>query len=144
MTDSLIPVQNQGRITLPGSDAPLDVPSGQVVTLQEVIVDHAVPNAATYRFRFIAPAIARDGGGMDFETSIADMQHLCDTYALAQVAAASPAPVADTTPAKLPGTVQVIIAFSDMALPFGQTNPDATQFFMAFSVQDGVCALEPF
>lgn len=140
MTDSLIPVQNQGRITLPGSDAPLDVPSGQAVTLQEVIVDHAVPDAATYRFRFIAPAIARDGGGMDFETSIADMQHLCDTYALAQVTAASPAPV----PGTKPKTVQVIIAFSDMALPFGQTNPDATQFFMAFSVQDGMCALEPF
>ena len=132
MTDSLVPVQTQGRITWPGSDEAFVVPSGQKVTLHEVILDQPSPDMATYRFRYLAPAIARDGGTMNFETSIGDMQHLCDSYAVAHL----------TTP--LPQTVQVIIALSDMALPFGETNSAATQFFVAFTVQDGVCVLEPY
>ena len=132
MTDTLIPAQAQGRITLPGSDAPFVVPSGQSVTLHEVIVDHPSPAAVTYRFRFLTPAIARDGGTMDFEASIADMQQLCDTYALQKLTA------------PLPETVQVIIAFSDKIIPFGETDPETTQFFMAFNIADGACVLEPF
>ena len=132
MTDSVIRVQAQGRVTLPGSDAAFVVPSGQAVTLQEVIVDQPTQDTAIYRFRFLAPAIARDGGTMDFEGSIADMKQLCDTYAVQQIM--PPMPLAS----------QVIIAFSDMVLPFGETNPEATQFFMAFSLVDGACVLEPY
>jgi hypothetical protein len=129
---TLWPAQAAGRVTLPGSDEAFDVPSGQAVTLQEVIVDTPSPDAAIYRFRFLAPAIARDLGQMDFETSLPDMQHLCDSYAVTQIR--PPMPVAS----------QVIIAFSDRVLPFGETVPEATQFFVAFTVKDGVCVLEPF
>ena len=132
MTDVLFPMQDQGRVTLPGSDAPFAVPSSQVVTLQEVIVDAASGDLAIYRFRFLAPAIAKAGGTMDFEASIADMQHLCDSYAVAQIMP------------PMPAASQIIIAFSDIALPFGETNPDATQFFMAFKIENGLCVLEPY
>jgi hypothetical protein len=132
MTDTLIPAQTEGRVTLPGSDEAFVVPSGQAVTLQDVIVDQPSPAAAIYRFRFLAPAIARGGGTMDFEASIADMQHLCDSYAMQQIMP------------PMPAASQVIIAFSDMALPFGETNPAVTQFFLAFSLKDGLCVLEPF
>ena len=129
---TLWPAQAAGRVTLPGSDVAFDVPSRQAVTLQDVIVDTPSPDLAIYRFRFLTPAIARDLGQMDFEASLPDMQHLCDTYALAQIR--PPMPVAS----------QVIIAFSDRVLPFGETMPDATQFFVAFTVKDGVCVVEPF
>lgn len=69
---------------------------------------------------------------MDFEASIGDMQHLCDTYARHIMAA------------PLPASVQVIISFADMPVPFGETNPEVTQFFVAFSLKDGLCMLEPF
>lgn len=132
MTDSLIAVQTQGRVILPGNDTAFVVPSGQAVTLHEVIVDQPTESTAIYRFRFVAPAIARNGGTMDFEASITDMQQLCDSYAVQQVVP------------PMPPASQVIIAFSDMALPFGETNPDATQFFVAFNIVDGVCVLEPY
>lgn len=132
MTDILIPAQTQGRTILPGSDDAFVVPSGQAVTLHEVIVDQPSADMAIYRFRYLTPAIAREGGTMSFEASIADMQHLCDSYAMQQIM--PPMPMA----------TQVIIAFSDVALPFGETNPDATQFFMAFEIKDGLCVLEPF
>ena len=125
-------VQTPGRVILPGNDTPLLVPSGQAVRLHEVIVDSQSPDAAIFRFRYLAPAIARNGGTMDFEASINDMQGLCNAHALSRL----------TTP--LPPNVQVIISFADVAVPFGETNPDATQFFMAFDIKDGQCILEPF
>lgn len=140
MTETLIPApdttfwtaQVPGRVVTPGDDTPLVVPSGQGVMLHDVILDMPSPDTGIYRFRYLAPAIARTGGTMDFEASIGDMQHLCDTYALQNMAA------------PLPASVQVIVSFADRAVPFGDTNPEATQFFVAFSVKDGLCMLEPF
>ena len=140
MTETLIPAidttlwlaQAQSRAVTPGDGTVLAVPSGQGVTVHDVILDMPSPDAAIYRFRFLAPAISRAGGAMTFETSIGDMQHLCETYALQNMAA------------PLPASVQVIISFADMPVPFGETNPEATQFFMAFSLKDGLCILEPF
>lgn len=125
-------VQAAGRTITPGNDLVMQVPSGQAVTLQDVIVDAPKADAATYRFRYLAPAIARDGGTMTFATSIDDMQHLCDTYALQHLA----------TP--LPAKVQVVISFADQAVPFGEANPDATQFFVGFTVTAGACVMDPF
>jgi Family of unknown function (DUF6497) len=140
MTETLIPkpdttlwtAQAQGRTVLPGSDEAIVVPSGQGVMLHDVIVDAPSPGTAIYRFRYLAPAIARDGGTMNFETSIADMQHLCESYALPRLTA------------PLPAKLEVIISFADLPVPFGETNPQATQFFVAFTIKDGLCILEPF
>lgn len=115
----------------PGDGAVIDVPSGQEITLQEVIWNAPGPDGLALRFRFLAPGIA-PGGGVDFETTSADMQHLCDAYALPRVAEQGPHPE------------QVIISLSDVAVPFGEAAPEATQYFESYRIEDGVCVWEMF
>ncbi len=103
------------------------VPSGQVVTLLDVITDVSGPQGLTVRFRFLAPAIAREGGSIDAETAAVDMDHLCQNFALGRVASTGPQPA------------QIIISMSDTDLPFGETRPDATQLFNSYSITDGTC-----
>lgn len=103
------------------------VPSGQKVTLQDVIWNEPGPDGLAVRFRFIAPGIARDGGTVDFETASADMLHLCKDYALHHIAESGPTPT------------QVIISMSDVEVAFGDTVPEATQFFEAYSIEDNTC-----
>lgn len=124
MTGPLIETQATADKT-----ATVPVPSGQEVQLLDVIRDEQGPAGLTYRFRFVAPAIAQT---VDFETAAADMEHLCRTYALPRLSAIGPVPA------------QVIISLSDRALPFGAPAPDATQFFEAFRVEDGDCIWEAF
>jgi hypothetical protein len=52
----------------------LDVPSGQPVSLQEVLVDSVGPQT-WLRFRLIAPAIARETGEIDYQTAARDMMN---------------------------------------------------------------------
>ena len=115
----------------PGDGTPIEVPSGQDVTLQDVIWNAPGPDGLALRFRFLAPGIA-PGGGVAFETASADMQHLCDTYALPRVAEQGPHPE------------QVIISLSDVAVPFGEAAPEATQFFESYRIEDGACVWEMF
>lgn len=123
-------------VTLAGPALGLDlieVPSGQPVTLQDVIWNQPGPAGLTARFRFIAPEIARDGGLIDFDTAAADMDHLCETYALPRV-----------TTITGPRPAQVVISLSDIPVEFGVVTPEATQFFEAYSITEGVCEWEPF
>ncbi|MDP2085852.1 MAG: DUF6497 family protein [Gemmobacter sp.] len=123
-------------VTLAGPALGLDlieVPSGQPVTLQDVIWNQPGPAGLTARFRFIAPEIARDGGHIDFDTAAADMDHLCETYALPRV-----------TTITGPRPAQVVISLSDIPVEFGVVTPEATQFFEAYSITEGVCEWEPF
>lgn len=108
-----------------------DVPSGQVVTLQEALLVE-VDARNTLRMRFVAPAIARDGGTIDYDTAGADMEHLCVHVAL-------------------PYAVQfeldpdvIVISLSDRETEFGALSPEATQFFDAFRVEDQTCIWEAF
>ncbi|MEZ5753955.1 MAG: DUF6497 family protein [Paracoccaceae bacterium] len=112
-----------------GDGAEIAVPSGQAVSLQDVIWNVPGPEGMTLRFRFVAPGIA-PGGGVDFDTASADMQFLCDSFALPRIAAQGPHPE------------QVIISLSDVALAFGEAAPEATQFFEAFRIEDGACIWE--
>jgi len=125
-------IQAEGAQALAGDDTLIEVPSGQPVTLQEVIWNEPGPSGLTLRFRFIAPQIAQVGGSVDFETAIIDMQALCRTYALPQLADLGPTPA------------QIIISLADVAVPFGTAAPEVTQFFEAYSVQDGICTWEMF
>lgn len=123
-------------VTLAGPALGLDlieVPSGQPVTLQDVIWNQPGPAGLTARFRFIAPEIARDGGLIDFDTAAADMDHLCETYALPRV-----------TTITGPRPAQVVISLSDIPVEFGVVTPEATQFFEAYSITEGVCEWEAF
>ena len=105
------------------------MPSGQKVTLLDVITDVAGPEGLTARFRFLAPAIA---GQVDPEMAALDMDYLCQTYALTKIANTGPQPS------------QIIISMSDIDVPFGEVHPEATQFFNAYSIEDGVCVWDMF
>lgn len=111
----------------------IGVPSGQPVTLQDVIWNEPGPAGLTARFRFIAPEIAREGGSIDYDTAAADMDFLCDSYAL---------PRLDTITGPRPA--QVVISLSDIAVDFGVMAPEATQFFEAYSIGPDGCVWEAF
>lgn len=124
-----MPVQDDVKVVA-GTDAVIPVPSGQPVTLQDVIWNAPGPEGLVLRFRFLAPQIAREGGTVPMETALQDMQALCEGYALPRVAEFGPQPT------------QIIISLSDVAVPFGEAAPDATQYFEAYSIQDGTCIWE--
>lgn len=113
------------------AEAPLfSVPSGQAVTLQDVFWEEG--DELILRARFLAPQIARDGGSVGYDTAAQDMLHLCQTYILPQL----------TDGAEMPD--QVIISLSDKEVPFGDADPEATQFFEAYHIQDGACIWETY
>ena len=125
-------VQQDGSSVLPGDGALVAVPSGQEVTLQDVIWNTPGPEGLTMRFRFIAPAIAREGGSVPFEIAAEDMLDLCQNFALPRVSSVGP----------VPG--QIIVSLSDRPVVFGEADPEATQFFEAFSVVEGQCQWEMY
>ncbi len=110
----------------------ITVPSGQEISLLDVITNVPGPEGMTTRFRFLAPGIAREGGEVDAETAAADMDYLCQTYALSRLSDLEPRPG------------QIIISMSDIDVPFGETRPEATQFFNAYSITDGTCVWDVY
>ncbi|WP_371687442.1 DUF6497 family protein [Thalassococcus sp. S3] len=113
------------------ADVPVQVPSGQDVVLSEVLLDEE-PGALWVRFRFIAPQIARDAGGVDAETAGIDMDHLCETVAVPYIAQH------DLDPAR------IVISFSDRDVAFGTPDPAATQFFEIYRLENARCSWEQF
>jgi hypothetical protein len=132
MTETLWPAQADGAAQLHDDATAIIAPSGQTVTLQDVIWNEPGPAGLTLRFRFVAPAIAENGGTVDFETASLDMAWLCQTYALPRVPSPGPQPA------------QIIISLSDRPLRFGKAAPDATQFFEAYGLSEGRCTPELF
>ena len=47
-------------------------------------------------------------------------------------------------PATGPQPSQIVISLSDRAVPFGEADPEATQFFEAYRVEGGACIWEMF
>lgn len=107
------------------------VPSGQAVTLNEVLIDEQ-PGEVWVRFRFIAPEIARDGGSVGYEVASPDMDHLCETLALPYLQQYALSPT------------RVVISLSDREVPFGAPTPEATQFFEAYRPETTRCIWEEF
>jgi hypothetical protein len=124
MTEVL--VQQDGAQVLAGDGVPVDVPSGQMVTLQEVIWNALGVQGLTLRFRFVAPDLAT----LDVGAAQADMQALCDGYAAARITDFGPAPQ------------QIIISLAEKPLTFGETVPDVVQYFEAYRIADGACIWE--
>lgn len=121
----------EGAQIVPGDGAVVEVPSGQEVSLQDVVWNVPGPEGMTLRFRFVAPGIA-EGGGVDFDTAAADMQALCDGYALPRVAEFGPEPV------------QIVISLSAEPVEFGVTAPEVKQYFESYSIVGSVCEWEMF
>jgi hypothetical protein len=118
--------------TAPG-DASIPVPSGQTVTLMETIWNERGPNGLAIRFRFLAPAITRGTGTITPDQAEADMLALCRDYALSRIGDATG-----------PEPAQIIISLSDRPVPFGESHPEATQFFDSFDLVDGDCVWSLF
>jgi hypothetical protein len=117
---------------LGAKDVVVPVPSGQPVTWIDTVQGEPGPAGLTMRFRFLAPAIARQGGTITPEQAQADMQALCDGFALDRVPVTGPQPG------------QIVISLADRPVEFGAANPEATQFFEAYSIIDGACVWEVF
>ena len=107
------------------------VPSGQTVELVEVLIDK-VGNEDWLRFRFLAPEIARELGGLTYADVAPDMTVLCDQVALPYMKEEGLA--AD----------KLAIGLSDRPVDFGTPDPDATQFIEVYSVVDMRCEWEAF
>lgn len=106
----------------------ITVPSGREVTFLDVITNVPGTEGATARFRFVAPGLAPE----DAEPAAADMQVLCDSYALPR------------TDAMVPPPNQIVITLSAAAVPFGEAAPDVTQFFEAYAIEGGACIWQVF
>ncbi|WP_246107438.1 DUF6497 family protein [Puniceibacterium confluentis] len=104
------------------------LPSGRSAQFQELI-EEVSGEISVARFRFVAPWVA---DGPDYGSVAADMEELCQTYAVSALegAAADPA--------------RIIISLAQSATEFGVANPDITQFFESFSLRNGLCIWEAF
>lgn len=116
---------------LPMPGAEMSVPSGQPVTLEEVLLDEA-PGAPWLRLRFLAPGIAPAGGAVDPEAAALDMDHLCREVAVPYVLHHGLAPE------------RVVVSLADRILPFGVSDPETTQFFELYRIEDAACIWEAF
>lgn len=113
-------------------DAPegeaVEVPSGRALSLIEIVTNARGPEGATARFRFLAPGLAPD----DAEAAAADMQALCDDFAIQRIDGMVPAPQ------------QIVISFASEVVPFGEAAPDVVQFFESYRPENGLCVWEVF
>lgn len=131
MSDLLLAVGEGPQVVL-GDGALVPVPSGQEVRFLDTVLNAPGNEGLPVRFRFVAPAISKVGGTVDYDTAAVDMEHLCTAFALPKVMAMDPAPG------------QVVISFSATEVPFGEAAPEVTQFFEAFRIEDGTCIWEAF
>jgi len=115
-----------------GDGALIAVPSGQLVTLLDIIWNSEGPDGPAPRFRFVAPAIARDGGSVSYDAAEADLQHLCEAFAAPKLAEHGlDAPL-------------VLLTLADRPVEFGVPDPEATQYVDAFRIEGTTCVREIF
>ncbi len=103
------------------------VPSGQPLVLWEVVWERIEGTGTQAVFRFIAPGVARDGGEVDAEAALADLDWLCGSHAV---------PIAGLPAAR---AQTVVVTLMDRPVPRGATDPDATQYFGLYVIEDGRC-----
>ncbi len=105
------------------------VPSGNAVTLQEVLWQEGEEIGTLWvRFRFVVPALAE----MTYEHTLSDFDALCSQIAVPEV----------TQDDRDPDLV--IISLASREAPFGEFDPDLEQMFEAYRIEDGLCFSEDF
>ena len=104
----------------------LAVPSELVVKMQEVFIEAQENGERWARFRYLVPALD------NFDVVEADFPYICATYALPLLAEAKEE------------VDQVIISMASAQSDFGVSDPEVTQFFEAFRVENGSCIWEVF
>lgn len=106
------------------------VPSGLTLSLQEVLTDQMQDGTTALRLRFVAPDIGKDS--VTYATVADDFFTLCEGVGLPALAATDQA------------IDQIIVSFSDRETAFGVANPDVTQYFEVFTLEDNTCIWEAF
>ncbi len=106
------------------------VPSGQVVSLMEVLWPEAGAPMKTARFRFLAPAIVARGKGVGPDQAEDDMAALCEGVALPMIAKSGKA------------VREIVVSLSQKPVKLGETRDDVVQFFEAYVVKGGHCTVE--
>lgn len=106
----------------------VEVPSGRDLSLIEIVTNAPGPAGATARFRFLAPGLTSD----EAETAAADMQVVCDSFAVQRIDGMVPAPQ------------QIVISFASAVVPFGEAAPEVVQFFESYRPDNGACVWEVF
>lgn len=105
------------------------VPSGHEIALQEVLFETRNDHSRVARFRYVMPLIRQ---GIEFAEIEQDFFHLCIGVAVPYLTI------------KGETVDQVIISMADRETEFGVMSTLVTQFFEAFSVDDGTCIWEGF
>lgn len=112
------------------------VPSGQALSLMEVIADDGmdgdVDGGIVHRFRFLAPDLASPLTRPSFEVLTADIEALCAEFAVPYLQESNEE------------AARVVVSLSAEPVVFGQVSPEIVQVFEAFSLDRGTCILEMF
>jgi len=108
---------------------PVALPSGNAVTLQDIVTTVPGPAGVTYRFRFVAEWLTPQ---TPFDTTGRDILFLCESFALPRLPAMGVAPA------------QIVISVSSRAVAFGASRPDAVQLFEAFQPAGDTCIWQMF
>ena len=111
-------------LAFPVDAAPLNLPSGLTADLLEARWDDSAGAGTDLRLRFHTPDLSPD---TQFEDIEIDLAVLCDAIAL---------PILAETGREVG---QIVISISDRSVPFGETDPDATQHFDTFRPQGDAC-----
>lgn len=113
--------------------APIALPSGQVVTLFQVIWPSGAETRGErrLRYRFVAPRIARDAPQrVGARAAEDDLLYLCNHFAL-------PALRRDGRQVD-----EIVITLMARPVPFGSTDPGVRQFIDTFLVEGDHCQWE--
>lgn len=106
---------------------PITVPSGQEVSFVDQVIE-VQPGDETWLIRrYLAPAIARDGGSITYDQAAGDLDHLCDSEGLAAI------PESDAE------IDQIVITLMDRIVERGATDPAATLFIGAYLPSNEGC-----
>ena len=106
------------------------VPSGYEYYLHEAIFETRQDNSLVARFRYVMPIIGQEA--VTFDDVEFDFLFLCETQALRGLEK------------EQKEVDQVIVSLSDRETDFGSTTSVATQFFEAYSIENGSCIWEGF
>ena len=108
------------------------LPSQADIEVLEFLQDATDPDAVVFRARYVMPAIARSGGGLDYDDVAEDFVTLCEAHALPVIRADGFSPA------------RIVVSLSDRVTEFGVADTEATQLFEAFIIEGDTCIWEQF
>ena len=105
------------------------VPSGQSLEVYEEAFHTTTPTRRQFYLGILAPAIKEDGE-VGFEAANADIDVLCDDYALNK---------AQNPNDGLDAAHEVVIRLMDSPIKYGDSNPDIRQYMGFYDISEGLC-----